>query len=83
MISILFGIYRIAVHAVVLPFFPVGQLKRMNNFLLNRSDTTRVFASNDSRQGFRQLQMLFFGQLAVLNHIHCDVRIHKAQNIQI
>jgi hypothetical protein len=81
--GLLFGIGCIAVDAAVLPLFPIGQFERMDDLLFHGCDASWVFAPDDTCESFWQFQVFFLGQLAIFDHIHCDVGIDEAQYIQI
>ena len=53
----------------------------MGKLLLNRSDTARVFTSEDIFDFFGERQREFPHDLTVFNDIDCDVVVYEAENV--
>ena len=73
----------VAVCASVNSVFFIDQFELMYDFLFYGSDASRVFAFYDAGQGFRQLQMFLFVELAVFYDVHSDVAVDVAQYIKV
>ena len=72
-----------AVLAAVDLFFFVCQEENVIQFLLNGSDASGIFTVDDIHKLFRELQVFFCYDPAVLDNVHGDAVVNKAQHIQI
>jgi len=73
----------VAVDAAVLALFGVGETEDVRDFLLGRRDAARVFAAQDVRERFGQLNVLFLDTHTVTDDVDRDVRAHIAQHVQV
>ena len=58
--------------------FRVGEHKDLLQFLLDRSNTARIFTKNHVMYFLRQMELLFFNDLVILNDIDCDAVVNVA-----
>ena len=80
---IFIAIFFFTVFAAVDFFFFICQDKDVGKLLLNRSDTARVFTSEDIFDFFGERQREFPHDLTVFNDIDCDVVVNIAQDFQV
>ena len=76
-------IFLFAIFAAVYFFFFVCQDEDLIQFLLNGSDTAGIFAPDHIDHLFGQMQIFLFGDLPIFDHVHGNIVVDKAQNIQI
>ena len=72
-----------AVFAAVDPFYRICQNKYLFQLLLNRGDTSRVFAADYVVDLFRKRQGLFLHNFIIFDDIDRDIVINKTKSIQI
>ena len=72
-----------AVFAAVDPFHRICQDEYLFQLLLNRGDTSRVFAADYVVDLFRKRQGLFLHNFIIFDDIDRDIVINKTKSIQI
>ena len=61
----------------------IGEIEDLRQLLLNGGDAARICTADDSLHLLRERKGFLFDDFPVFDHIDCDVRIHKGENVQI
>ena len=77
------GVFLFTVFAAVNTLLRIGQKEDLLQFLLNGSDTARVFAFYHVVDLFRKRKGFLFHDLVVFNDIDGDVMVDEAQCVQV
>lgn len=81
--SVWIAVFFLAVSAAVDFVRLIGQEENLVKLLLDRGDTTGIFAGNDILDKLWQMQDFFLDDLIVLDDIDSNVMVDKAQNVKV
>ena len=76
-------IFLLAVLAAIDFVLRIGKNENVIQFLLDRSDTSRIFAADYICDLFREAERFFIYNLRVFNNIDSDVMVNESEDIKI